>query len=75
MKAKDIDILILIIYAYAVQPPEHDWYMQTGKYTFVSIRKSMKILALLLVLCCNSFMQSQVGIRLVTLFCFKTSSA
>ena len=39
MKAKGIDILILMIYAYAVQQPEHDWYMQTDKDTFVSIRK------------------------------------
>ena len=39
MKAKGINILILIIYAYAVQQPEHDWYMKTGKDTFVSIRK------------------------------------
>ena len=38
MKAKGIDILILMIYAYAVQQPEHDWYMQTDKDTFVSIR-------------------------------------
>ena len=38
VKAKDIDILILMIYAYAVQQPEHDWYMQTDKDTFVSIR-------------------------------------
>ena len=28
-----------MIYAYAVQQPEHDWYMQTDKDTFVSIRK------------------------------------
>ena len=28
-----------MIYAYAVQQPEHDWYMQTDKVTFVSIRK------------------------------------
>ena len=39
MKAKGIDILILMIYAYAVQHSEHDWYMQTDKDTFVSIRK------------------------------------
>ena len=28
VKAKDTNILILMIYAYAVQQPEHDWYMQ-----------------------------------------------
>ena len=28
-----------MIYVYVVQQPEHDWYMQTGKDTFVSIRK------------------------------------
>ena len=39
MIAKGINILILIIYAYAVQQPEHDWYMQTDKDTFASIRK------------------------------------
>ena len=40
MKAKGIDILILMIYAYAVQQPKHDWYMQTDKDTFLSsIRK------------------------------------
>ena len=39
MKAKRDDILILIIYVNAVQQPEHDWYIQTDKDTFVSIRK------------------------------------
>ena len=39
MKAKGIDILILMTYTYAVQQPEHDWYMQTHKDTFVSITK------------------------------------
>ena len=39
MKAKGNDILISMIYAYAVQQPKHDWYMQTDKDTFVSIRK------------------------------------
>ena len=28
-----------MIYAYVVQQPEYDWYMQTGKDSFVSIRK------------------------------------
>ena len=42
MKAKGIDILILMIYAYAVQQPKHDWYMQTDKDTFLSIRKIYK---------------------------------
>ena len=28
-----------MIYAYAVQQPDHDWYKQTDKDTFVSIRK------------------------------------
>ena len=27
-----------MIYAYAVQQPKHDWYMQTDKNNFVSIR-------------------------------------
>ena len=39
MKAKGNDILISMIYAYTVQQPKHDWYMQTDKDTFVSIRK------------------------------------
>ena len=39
MKAKGINISILMIYTYAVQQPEHDWYMKTNKDTFVSIRK------------------------------------
>ena len=39
MKAKVIDVLILMIYAYAVQQPEHDSYIQTDNDTFVSIRK------------------------------------
>ena len=28
-----------MIYAYVVQQSEHDWYMQTDKYSFVSIRE------------------------------------
>ena len=28
-----------MIYAYAVQQPKHDWYMQADKDAFVSIRK------------------------------------
>ena len=32
--------LILMIYFYAVQQPENDWYMQTDRYSLVSIRKN-----------------------------------
>ena len=39
MKAKGIDILLFMIYTYTVQQPDHDWYMQADKDTFVSIRK------------------------------------
>ena len=39
IKAKDTDILILIIYAYADQQPEQDFFMQTDQDSFVSIRK------------------------------------
>ena len=28
-----------MIYAYAVEQPEHDWYMQTDKNYFVSLKK------------------------------------
>ena len=45
MKAKDTDILILMIYTYAIQQPEHDWYMQTDKDSFISIRKTYEKLA------------------------------
>ena len=45
VKAKDIDILILMIYTYAVQQPEQDWYMQTDKDSFISIRKIYENLA------------------------------
>ena len=72
VKTKGIDILILMIYAYAVQQIEHDWYIQTDKDTFVGIRK---IYEKQLDCCCHSFMQSQVVIGLVTSLCLKTSSA
>ena len=39
MKAKGVDISILMIYAYAVQQPDRGWYMQKDKDTFVRIRK------------------------------------
>ena len=38
LKAKNTDILILVIYANAVQQPEQEWCMQTDKDFFVSIR-------------------------------------
>ena len=31
--------LILMIYAYTVQQPEYDWYMQTEKDSLISIRE------------------------------------
>ena len=39
VKAKDNNILTLMIYAYVVQQPEQDWYMKTDKNSFASIRK------------------------------------
>ena len=39
VKAKDIDILILMIYGYAVQQPEHYWYMQADRDTFLNVVK------------------------------------
>ena len=38
VKATGTDILILMVYAFVVQHPEHNWYMQTEKHSFVSIR-------------------------------------
>ena len=40
LKAKNTDILILVIYANAVQQPEQEWCMQTDKDFFVSIRNT-----------------------------------
>ena len=71
MKAKGIDILILMIYAYAAQQPEHDWYMQTDKDTFVSSENFLKNLTLPLGCCYHSFMQSQFVIELVTSLMFQ----
>ena len=39
VKAKDTDILILMIYTYVVHQPQQDWYKQIDKDSFVSIRK------------------------------------
>ena len=39
VKAKDINIYILMIYSYVVQQPEHDWLIEADKDSFVNIRK------------------------------------
>ena len=39
VKAKDNNILTLMIYAYVVQQREQDWYMKTDMNSFASIRK------------------------------------
>ena len=62
VKTKDINILILMIYSYVVQQPEHDWLMKTDKDSFISIRK----------LNTNGKIQSEVVIRLVTSLMFQT---
>ena len=65
METKDTDIFIWTIYSYVVQQPEHDWLMEADKDSFVNIWKFMKNLALPLVCCCHSFIQSQFVIRYV----------
>ena len=64
--------LISMIYAYAVQQHEHNWYIQTDKDSHVLkrisklvLQKFIKNLAVQLACCCHSFMQSEVVIRLV----------
>ena len=50
-KATGTDMLILMVYAFVVEHPEHGWYMQTEKHSFVSIRiyeKSGSTICLLL---------------------------
>ena len=64
MKAKDTDILILMIYAYAVQQPEHDWHMQTDKDYLISIKKMYGKLG-------STTVVSKVVIRLVAILMFQ----
>ena len=53
-----------MIYVYAVQQPEPDWYMQTDKDIVVSMTEPLGC-------CCNNFMKSQVLIGLVTSLMFQ----
>ena len=40
LKAKDTEILILMFYDYPPQQPEHNWYVQADKDSFVTIGKN-----------------------------------
>ena len=39
VKAKDTDILILMVYAFALTSPPYDWYLQIDNGKIVSIKK------------------------------------
>ena len=39
VKAKDTDILILMVYTFAVTSPPHDWYLQINNGKIVSVEK------------------------------------
>ena len=53
-----------MIYAYAVQPPEHDWQLQTDKDYFISVKKMYGKLG-------STTVVSQVVIRLVATLMFQ----
>ena len=40
--ARDTDVLVLMVYAYALKDIKDDWYMKIGKKKFVNVRKSVQ---------------------------------
>ena len=56
VKAKDTDILILMVYAFALTSQSYDWYLQIDNRKIVSIKKHIKILEKQLVLCLPQFL-------------------
>ena len=40
VKAKDTDILILMVYAFALTSPSYDWYLQIDNGKIVSVKKT-----------------------------------
>ena len=70
VKAKDTAILIWMIYACVVQQSEQDWYMQTDKDYFVSIRKTYETFSSTNCLLLLQF-HAQVVIRLFTSLMFQ----
>ena len=71
MKAQDTDILILMIYAYAVQQPSTIGTWKQTKILLLVLEKFMKNLAVPLACCWHSFMQSRVVILLITSIIFQ----
>ena len=39
VRAKDTDILILMVYAFALPSPLYDWYLQTGNDMIVTVKQ------------------------------------
>ena len=54
VKAKDTDILFLMVYAFALTSP-YDWYLQIGSGKIASVKKYIKILKKQLVCAYLSF--------------------
>ena len=40
--ARDTDVLVLMVYAYALKDIKDDWYMKIGEKKFVNVRKSVQ---------------------------------
>ena len=55
VKAKDTDILVLMVYAFALTSPPYDWYLQIDNGKIVSAKKFIKILEKQLVCAYLSF--------------------
>ena len=65
-KAKAIDILILMVYAFALTSPPYDWYLQIDNGKIVSVKKVYKILEKQLVCAYLSFILSLAAIPSAT---------
>ena len=55
VKAKDTDILIIMVYAFAITSPPYDWYLQIDKRKIVSIKKIYQDFGKTTILCLPQF--------------------